>query len=360
MTKSTCSVVQEDFFTTGIQMPARKKALEENRAYSVSIKLTEKCSGGCNYCYINSSEQGERYLDAERVFKLIEEIKEIRAEMILWHGGDPLLHPKWFEFSQYAGDIGISVSTLSSGIIPKREAKRLSQLHQANRMETVGLHLDTINPEAYNQINFQPKTLDLKIQGYYNLLEAGFPPQGIFPILTLTKPVCETIEETIDWFVDEMGAKDICFCTFEPAGFGNINSHLEPSIADLQRACEYRAKRLGEHYLRIGTTDVGSLLCRTYFGITFNGDVIPCVQLPELSMGNIYEKGLKEIFDSRRDEILFNFDVHGPCAHCKNSDVCYGCRASAYHYLGDIKASDPKCWLNTEAKAYSAKKNFNK
>jgi radical SAM protein with 4Fe4S-binding SPASM domain len=270
--------------------------------------------------------------------------------MILWHGGDPLLHPKWFEFSQYAGEMGISVSTLSSGIIPKKEAKKLSQLHQENRMETVGLHLDTINQEAYGQINFQPKTLDLKIQGYYNLIEAGFPPQGIFPILTLTKPVCETIEETIDWFVNEMGAKDICFCTFEPAGFGDINSHLEPSISDLQRACEHRAKRLGEHYLRIGTTDLGSLLCRTYFGITFDGDVIPCVQLPELSMGNIYEKSLKEIFDDRRDEILFNFDVHGPCAQCKNSDVCYGCRASAYHYLGDIRASDPKCWLNPEAK----------
>lgn len=45
------------------QMPARVKALEENRPYSISIKLTSKCAGGCNYCYINSTEEGEAYLE---------------------------------------------------------------------------------------------------------------------------------------------------------------------------------------------------------------------------------------------------------------------------------------------------------
>lgn len=335
------------------QMPARVKALEENRPYSVSIKLTSRCAGGCSYCYINSTEEGNVYLETERLLKLFGELRQIGAEMILWHGGDPLLHPDFFELSRRARDHRILVTTLSSGLIPMREARKLVRLREEGAMEMIGLHLDTVNPEAYAEINTRPGTLQKKIQGYRNLLEAGFPPQNILGLLTLTRPVCDTIEPTIDWYVDQMGARELGFCIFEPEGFGWENRKLEPSVSDLKRAFEYRARRLGEHYLRIGSSDLGALACRTYFAILYDGGVVPCVQLPDLVVGNIYQESLIDTFQRNRDALLFNFQVHGPCATCQNNDVCFGCRASAYHYLGDIQASDPKCWLNPEAREYS-------
>lgn len=335
------------------QMPARVKALEESRPYSISIKLTSKCAGGCNYCYINSTEEGDAYLETDRLLRLFGEMRQIGAEMILWHGGDPLLHPDFFELCLRARDSGFIVTTLSSGLIPAREARQLVRLHQDGAMEMIGLHLDTIDPEAYRKINSHPQTLQKKIQGYQNLREAGFPPQKILGLLTLTQPVCETIELTMDWYIDQMGVREVGFCIFEPEGFGWENRELEPSVSDLKRAFEYRARRLGEQYLRIGSSDLGALACRTYFAILYDGGVVPCVQLPELVMGNIYQESLMEIFQRNRDALLFNFEVHGPCASCQNNDVCFGCRASAYHYLGDIRASDPKCWLNPQAREYA-------
>ena len=70
-------------------------------------------------------------------------------------------------------------------------------------------------------------------------------------------------------------------------------------------------------------------------------------------MGSVYQKRLTQIFEENRDALLFNDRGKGFCGEsCENRDVCFGCRARAYHYTGDVMASDPKCWLNPAAKAY--------
>ena len=89
--------------------------------------------------------------------------------------------------------------------------------------------------------------------------------------------------------------------------------------------------------------------CRTMFNVNYQGQVLSCPVMRDRIMGNIFEENLKEIFERNRDSLLFNFQIKGPCATCQNNDLCFGCRATAYHYLGDVEASDPKCWLNPES-----------
>ncbi|MDP6874354.1 MAG: hypothetical protein QF521_12560, partial [Alphaproteobacteria bacterium] len=48
-------------------------------------------------------------------------------------------------------------------------------------------------------------------------------------------------------------------------------------------------------------------------------------------------------------KLCYDFEVKGACASCDNNDVCWGCRANAYFYKGDVTASDPMCWLNDES-----------
>jgi radical SAM protein with 4Fe4S-binding SPASM domain len=83
--------------------------------------------------------------------------------------------------------------------------------------------------------------------------------------------------------------------------------------------------------------------------ILADGNVAPCLLLPDLSEGNIYEDNLLKIVKRAKKKLLLKINVKGPCATCVSKLVCYGCRANAHIFLGDITASDPKCFYNPDA-----------
>jgi len=324
------------------------KFAQEVRPIQVDIEITDRCKGGCLYCFSNSTDASDTCLNTERLLRLLDELCEMGIRQIHWTGGDPLLHPDIFEIVRYGQDKGLRSSIFTSGLmITRKMAKRLYD----SGIRMMGLHLDTINQEIYNQVNSKPQTLKQKIEGYYTLLEAGFSgDRVIWAFITMTKPVVETIEETIDWLVDKMGTRFIDLLVFKPGGLGGEHREWEPTLSEVKRAMEYRARKLGSHWLRIGPMECGMFFCRTQLVIDFNGNVLPCGAIPHYSVGNIYQEPIKDIIEKHRDKILWNMEIKGICSNCSNNDVCFGCRAHAYHYLGDMQASDPKCWLNPEAK----------
>jgi MoaA/NifB/PqqE/SkfB family radical SAM enzyme len=270
---------------------------------------------------------------------------------MLWVGGDPVLHKDWFAIVNYSIEKGMRNSIFSSTLISKKLAKELVQIK--NGLDMLGIHIDTINQENYNKLHTNPKTLQDKIRGYYNLLDAGYPPEQVMGCITLTKYSVETIEETLDWHIDEMGSKFVGLLAFKREGFGGLQRDFEPSLSEVKRAHEYRAEKLGKDLLKIGSSDVGLRFCRSNVYIKFDGRVTPCPMLSDLAVSNIHETSLGDILKHHRNSLLFNSKIEGFCGNgCDNRDVCFGCRATAYHYTGDVYASDPKCWMNPEAKEY--------
>lgn len=329
--------------------PEYQEAAKNNRLYLFEIETTNKCYGSCDYCFSSSKGTSDVFLPKERVFGLVDEAKELGIGEIYWSGGDPMLHQDWYDFSLYATDHDIHNTMLLSLLFSKRDAKKLVELGC-----DVLVHIDTINQEAYNIVHTNPKTLGKKIQCYYNLLEAGLAPEKAVVCITYTKAAAEHIEETIDWYLDEMKARWIVFTPFKCEGFGGQHRDWEPSKSELRRAVEYRAKKFGdENLLRFGSTDGGIVVCKTVFVAKFTGQVTPCPMLYDYPLGNFFEERLVDIFDKKRDDFTFNFDVKGYCGEgCEDRNICFGCRANAYHYLGDVLASDPKCWRNPDAPEY--------
>lgn len=333
---------------------SRREYVNQRKLHSLDIESTNRCAGSCTYCLLSSTPEEQRAdLPKEILLRIIDEASDFGVKSLLWSGGDPLLHPHLFEVINYSIEKGLGASVWTSGLISKKVAKQLASLDNPN-YEGTGIHIDTINQEAYNKVHTNPKTLEKKIQGYRNLLEAGFPPEKILLTPTLTRPIMDTFEETIDWAVDEMGAKQIILCAFKPWGFGEHNKEFETSLSDIRRAHEYVAKKLGREWLRIGATPYGSLFCQSFMSIIVSGIVLPCggVYPEDMAVGNIYQESIQEIFEKHRDIITYNRKIKGKCGQCENNDVCIGCRGNANIYLGDMWASDPKCWLNPEAKEY--------
>lgn len=328
---------------------AMSRAVQGGHLALVDLELNNRCLGACAYCFSSSHPQGEITMPTEKALSLIDELKELGIRQITWPGGDPLLHPDCFKIWTYAAERDIRNFVWTSVItITKKVAKEICR---EDSIRIMGIHIDTVEQEAYNKVHRDPKTLAQKIQGYRNLLDAGFPPDRVFGCICLTKPAIETIEETIDWFVDEMGVKFIDMPIFRPLGFGRERlREWEPNAEEVKRAFHYRARKLGENFLRIGPMECGRFFCQSYFIITCDGNVLCCGNIPDLVFGNVYQRSVKEIFEENRDALLFRFPIEGKCGQCENNEVCFGCRATAYHYAGDIRASDPKCWLNIEAR----------
>lgn len=84
---------------------------------------------------------------------------------------------------------------------------------------------------------------------------------------------------------------------------------------------------------------------RIYCNIQPNGDVTPCMFMPEYPVaGNLKTQSFEETWNSQTFQALRDRAyLKGRCRECKFAVVCGGCRAKAAAYEGDYLASDPTC-----------------
>jgi radical SAM protein with 4Fe4S-binding SPASM domain len=289
--------------------------------------------------------------DAKR---LVDEAAEIGINTITWVGGDPHTYPHIRGLFEHTTNLGIGMQMPTSGLFSARHIDLFNE-YQDNLF--LGIHLDTIDPDTYAALHKNPRTLRARMNGYRRLLDSGFPSFKAFGLITMTAPALGRIQETLDWFFDEMGTKFVCLMVFKGEGFGKENVDFEPSLSAVERANKYRAKKLGEHWLRLGASEGSIYYCRTTFCVDVTGHAYPCLSIRDYCRTeSVFEHGLGSIVEKNRNELFFNFTPGGVCGDCANNDLCFGCRASALYYSGDIKAADPKCWLNPEATEYCKKR----
>lgn len=340
-----------------VDLFARKeliKVYNKGNPVCVNIEINERCAGGCLYCYASSLDNDDLRSDnlSFDKFKEILELKKIGVQVIYLYGGDQLLHPNCKDMVNYAIQQGFHVYMPLAGLISPNNAKWLveaNKLAKAKNQEfIIGMHIDTLNENAYNQVNKLPYSLKSKIEGYENLLREGFPPDRIYGCPTLTSQNADTIIELMDWFYLK-GIKHVAIAVSRPIGLAiNEQSKWEPTLSQIERTFRHRAEIEGKRMLLIGSSD-GKYACQSHLAILANGDVVPCLLLPDLAEGNIYEENILKIVKKAKKKLLLKINVKGPCAKCTSKLVCYGCRANAHIFLGDITASDPKCFFNPNA-----------
>lgn len=336
-------VLSNSSFWEFIAPEARREYESRNAVYTLMVEITNKCAGSCSFCFSSSTTSLDHAaIPTEKVLQLLDEAHRLDIQEFVCTGGDALAHSDWMDIVRYAKGNGMSIFLGTSMLISKNVAKQICQLG----VDLMCAHIDSIRQDVYNKVHTNPKTLEKKIEGYQNMLEAGFPPERMIPLLTLTKPVMDSIEETIDWYVDDMRVKAMALIPLKGEGFGKEIKYLEPGMSEFKRAYEYRAKKLGPEWLRLGTCDLGKYFCKTHICVHTNGQVAPCNVQRELGVGNIYQESLEDIIERHRNHLLFNFEIKGVCGHCQYNDLCIGCRANSYYYTGNLQYSDPKCFLN--------------
>lgn len=378
LTRLLCDVAQPaDALRYGIGQGAPQSAAA--RKPIVVWNITRRCNLRCAHCYSDSTSHhypGELTLPQFR--SVIDDLAAFAVPAVLLSGGEPLIHPQFFEIAGYAREQGLKLTLSTNGtLIDAEKAAGLKALGFAY----VGISLDGIG-ENHDRFRGRVGAFDKTVAAFHHLRDVG-QKSGLR--LTLTRHTVDDLERILD-FIEESKIQRVCFYHLVYSGRGAQLSLLEPheTRSALDRIMDrveawHRAGQTREvltvdqpadgPYLwmrqlaRDPAAAERSLELMRWNGggnhgsgvglanIDTQGNVHPDQFWQDHTLGNVKTELFSRIW-SRTDDPLLNGlrsgirPVKGRCGGCRFREICGGgFRVRAWQRYGDPWAEDPGCML---------------
>lgn len=342
--------------------------------------ITRRCNLRCIHCYSDSTSQvypGELTLDES--VRVIDDLADYRIPALLLSGGEPMLHPHFFDLAGYAIARGIRVTVSTNGTrIDHEAAARLKDLG----VTYVGISLDGIG-DSHDEFRGKHGAFQKAVEAFRNCRGAG---QKVGLRLTLTRHTADQLPEILR-FIEKEDIPRVCFYHLVYSGRGADLGLLPASetraslrmIADAvfrwhregndrevltvdqpadgpfywmltKRRNPDRASEIwrllnwnggGRHSSGTGIANIDS-----------QGFVHPDQFWQTYNLGNVKEAPFSEIWgNAQQDDLLLGLRnrlprLKGRCSDCRFKEVCGGgFRVRAFQKTGDAWAEDPGCYL---------------
>lgn len=322
------------------------------------LVLTNQCNFRCIYCY-NSSGKGdvESELSINQWLELIEQAADMGIVKCTLTGGEPMLHPYFFEILQalYNHDILAYICTNGS-LIDQAAVEQFVRLEQP----FVQISMDAPDDLTHNRLTGAKDSLGMVKSGIQMLVKAGIRVHIKAVILPETiAGIGELIEECIKIGVSQLiiDRYDLCF-----AGRGDNRFFLTQE--EEQKVMHIVEKKTGESANGMNISTVfpprgwknskDIVTCGAFyrsFTVMSNGDYPLCEKvagISKLTIGNFRDQSLKQMWNSSLiDKIMKPNKEHidPVCKSCEHFSVCgTGCFAAKQFVTKDIYAPDPNCW----------------
>src|SRR6478735_3932174 len=183
--------------------------------------ITRTCNLRCVHCY--SDSMAARYpgeLDWEQMQSVVHDLAAYQIPSLLLSGGEPLIHPRFFDLVDYATEQGLKLTISTNGtlITPEKAA-----LLKAANVAYVGISLDGIG-DIHDQFRGKQGAFKAAVEGFKNCHEVD---QKTGLRLTLTRHTVSDIERILD-FIEEQEIQRVCFYHLVPSGRGAALQILRP------------------------------------------------------------------------------------------------------------------------------------
>lgn len=381
VTKLVCGLSQPaDALRYGHGHGAPKSASE--RRPIVVWNITRRCNLKCLHCYSDSdshSYPGE--LSWEQCVGVIDDLAQFGVPAVLLSGGEPLIHPRFFDLAGYAREKGIRLTLSTNGtLIDHHTAARLKSLG----FSYVGISLDGIGA-THDHFRGRQGAFDKTVQAFRNCKAVG---QKVGLRLTLSRHNIEDLDQILD-FIEREDIERVCFyhLVYSGRGSGLVDVTYQDS-RDAMDKIMARVLRWAEDgrprevltvdqpadgaylYLRLReqnparAEEVLDLLrwngggangSGTGIGnIDTQGRVHPDQFWQSLTLGNVKDRPFSEIWTDASNETLAalrsrNGRLEGRCADCRFLNVCGGgFRVRAVQVHNNLWAPDPACYLSEQ------------
>ena len=248
----------------------------------VGIELTNNCNLSCIMCpykeMVTKKTRPQGKMSGSLFKKIIDEIAPF-AELIYLHGlGEPLLHPKIFEFIKYAKKKGLRVG-ISTNVMLLDKTKSRKLLDSG--IDYVILAMDGATKETYEKI---------RVGGKFEQVE-----QNIRQFLQLKKERERKPFTVIQFITMEENEKEIDLFSKKWQGKGADVARIKPKIAlkDEDKKGKVKVTPYCFHIFR-------------NLNIYWNGTVVPCCEdvHGRYLLGNIKKTSLRELWNGKKMQNL--------------------------------------------------------
>jgi radical SAM protein with 4Fe4S-binding SPASM domain len=359
-----------------------------NAPVSVVWSLSYQCNLRCMHCYQNASQRSSDELTLNEQLGIVDQLARAGVSLVVLSGGEPLANPNLGRLIKRIREQRMAVSIDSNGVLlDKSTVEYLGNLG----VHSVELSLDSANAESHDRF----RGLDGAFQKTVDAIELC-AKAGIFTTVATTTTALNYAESSeLISTARSHGAQRVVFFDLIPAGRGKEMRELALSSAQMlqlmalvKKECSsergevftelpqyvvYSSSGVGdsisdesERALSLERFTVSSFFdcaggnnlyrkfaaylggCpagRIYCNIQPNGDVTPCMFMPQYPVaGNLRRQSFQEIWNSPTFQALRDrSSLKGKCRDCRFVLSCGGCRAKAAAYEGDYLASDPTC-----------------
>jgi len=374
-----------DFLRYGTSSPESSAGLLElpvERKPVVVWNVTRRCNLRCIHCYSDSEDrQYSGELSGEEGTKVVEDLAEFGVPVILFSGGEPLLHPSILEYVRLAVSRKIRAVISTNGTLLAREVVR--SLKEAGT-SYIGVSIDGLE-RTNDSFRGKKGAFGASLEGIRNCIETGM---DVGLRLTLTKWNLADLEGIFE-LVEREQIRRVCFYHLVYSGRGGRLKDEDIShekargavdkIMDWAYSCHTRGMRkdiltVDNHadgvyvYLRMlreGRPDaervrellVGNGGNSSGIGIASidsRGNVHADQFWQDYSFGNVRERKFGEIWSDTSDPLMAKLKdrrrfLKGRCGKCRWVDMCNGnLRARAMAVYGDVWMEDPACYLTDQ------------
>lgn len=322
----------------------------------IVMEITNACNLNCIHCYNDSGHKIRDELTLTEFYKVINEMKNLGVLRITLSGGEPLLHPQFFEIAQYIRDKGLELGLFTNGtLITRNVAKTLRDLSFLK----VTVSVDSLTPDVHDYFRGRKGAWKKTMEGINHLKAEGMP---IKPAVALSKFNKAEIVDLLTFFLEQKFNDYQLMPVFAtgrkvPLDFDISPEEYEKVVKDvfiLEK--KYKTK---PHSLTGKKKTVNCGVGTYSLVIKSNGDVVPCPAFGRrVLVGNVKDQSLKSIWnDSPLLNQLRNLDCHNHpvCKTCDVLEYCRGgCIANVCLRTGNLEVCDPYTCAYVRASTYAA------
>ncbi len=281
----------------------------------LELQITDRCNLRCRHCYLGESHYED--LPLEKIQQILKEFEEIQGLRLLISGGEPILHPRFWELNEILRDYEFRSILLSNGTLITGEIAQRLKVHE------VQLSLDGMK-EGHEALRGKG-TFEKVLRAIDFLKEANIRVSIATMIhrnnLKEFDELASLIQsrEIEEWNVDA------------PCLAGRLEENPELWVTPREAGPYFQYGFGGGFHGSEKNTTCGAHLC----AIISNGQVCKCGLFSEQPVGSI-DEGLRTCW-----ERIPRIQIRELNCKCSQLDDCRGgCRFRA-RYFGDIYQPDP-------------------
>jgi len=280
----------------------------------LEFQITDRCNLRCRHCYVGDGLHQD--LPMEKILRVLKEFEEIQGLRLLLSGGEPLLHPHFWEINEILREYPFRSILLSNGTLITKEIANKLRVHE------VQVSLDGMK-EGHESIRGEG-TFEKALQAIENLQEANIR------VSVATMIHRKNLKE-FDKLASLIQSKNIREWNVDiPCIAGRMEENrdlwVEPSEAGRFLQYGYGG---GLHTSKKNAT-CGAHLC----AILPNGDVAKCGLFSQEAVGSV-DEGLGVCW-----ERIPRIPLRDLACNCSELEECRGgCRFRA-KYFGDLLQPD--------------------